>query len=81
MKRLEETLWTFFWNGPNNPVKRELVRLLVEDGGCEVVDIKKKSKAIQLSWISKHFDDKVPGKFKYTMTEIINQYEQAKLGN
>ena len=42
--------------------------------------LRKKSKAIQLSWISKYFDDRVPGKFKYTMTEIINQYKQAKLG-
>ena len=80
LRRLEEALWTFFWNGPNNPVKRELVRLPVEDGGYDVVDIKKKSKAIQLSWISKYFDDKEPGKFKYTMTEIINQYKQVKLG-
>ena len=80
LKRLEEALWTFFWNGPSNPVKREVVRLPIDMGGYDVVDLKKKSKALQLSWICKYFDDKIPGKFKHTMTEIINQYKHAKFG-
>ena len=80
LKRLKEALWTFFRNGPSNPVKREVVRLPIDKGGYEVVDLKKNSKALQLRWICKYFDDKVPGKFKHTMAEIINQYKHAKFG-
>ena len=33
-----------------------------------------------MSWIAKLFDEKCPGKFKHTMTEILNQYKQANFG-
>ena len=33
-----------------------------------------------MSWITKLFEENCSGKFKYTMIEILNQYEQANFG-
>ena len=44
------------------------------------MDLEKKSQAIKMSWIAKLFDEKCTGKYKYTMTEILNQYKQANFG-
>ena len=41
---------------------------------------REKSQAINMSWIAKLFDENCPGKFSYTMIEILNQYKQANLG-
>ena len=46
----------------------------------DIVDLEKKSQAIKMSWIAKLFDKNCPGKFKYTMIEILNQYKQVYLG-
>ena len=80
LKRLKEALWTFFLERSKQSSQERICETTSREGGYDVVDLKKKSKALQLSWISKYFDDKVPGKFKNTMTEIINQYKQAKFG-
>ena len=49
-------------------------------GGLQIVDLKKKSQAIKMSWIARLFDENCPGKFKHTMIEILNQCKQANLG-
>ena len=49
-------------------------------GGLQVVHLEKKSQAIKMSLIAKLFDENCPGKFKYTMIDILNQYKQANLG-
>ena len=44
------------------------------------MDLEKKYQAIKMSWIVRLFDENCPGKFKYTVIEILNQYKQANLG-
>ena len=44
------------------------------------MDLEKKSQAIKMSWIAKLFNKNCPGKFKYTIIEILNQYKQANFG-
>ena len=44
------------------------------------MDLKKKSKAIKMTWIAKLSDKNCPGKFKHTMIRILNQYKEANFG-
>ena len=63
-----------------DPVKRDIAVLPFDMGGLQIVYLEKKSQAIKMSWVAKLFDDSCPGKFKYSMTEILNQYKQTNLG-
>ena len=80
LKTLNEALWTFLCGNKRDPVKRDIAMLPYEMGGLRIVDLEKKSQAIKMSWTAKLFYENCPGKFKYTMTEILNQYKQANLG-
>ena len=79
-KKLNEALWTFLWGNKKDPVKRDIAMLPYDMGGLQIVDLEKKSQVIKMSWIAKLFDENCPGKFKYTMIDILNQYKQANLG-
>ena len=80
IKKLKEALWTFLWGNKKDPVRRDIAVLPFDMGGLRIVDLEKKSQAIKMSWIAKLFDENCPGKFKYTMIEILNQYKQANFG-
>ena len=80
IKKLNEALWTFLWGNKKDPVRRDIAVLPFDMGGLRIVDLEKKSQAIKMSWIAKLFDENCPGKFKYTMIEILNQYKQANFG-
>ena len=80
LKKLNEALWTFLWGNKKDPVKRDIAMLPYDMGTLQVVHLEKKSQAIKMSWIAKLFDENCPGKFKYTMIDILNQYKQANLG-
>ena len=73
LKRLNEALWTFLWGNKRDPVKHDIAKLPYDMGGLQIVDLERKSQAIKMSWIAKLFDENCPGKFKYTMIEILNQ--------
>lgn len=80
ISELNNEIWEFFWGSKNGRVKNAVVKLPPDKGGYGVLDLKKKSEALQLTWVSKFFDAEVPGKFKETMNEFLNQYKEAGLG-
>ena len=80
IQKLNEALWAFLWGSKKDPVKRDVAMLPFDKGGLQIVDLEKIAQAIKMSWIARLFDDNCPGKFKYTMIEILNQYKQANLG-
>ena len=63
LKRLNTSLWDFFYNGKQDLISRTQAKLPYKEGGLNVVDIDKKSASLRLSWFAKLFNDESKGKW------------------
>ncbi len=55
MKRINKAVWSFFWSGKRDLVKRKVVCLPKSKGGFGVVDFELKADAFALQWLKRFF--------------------------
>jgi hypothetical protein len=55
VKRINKAVWSFFWSGKRDLVKRKVVCLPKSKGGFGVVDFELKADAFALQWLKRFF--------------------------
>ena len=63
LKRLNTSLWDFFYNGKKDLISRTQAKLPYKEGGLNVVDIDRKAASLRLSWFAKLFNAESKGKW------------------
>ena len=61
--RITKAVWTFFWSGKKDLVKRSTVCLPKSQGGFGVIDFQQKAQAFSLQWLKRYFEPE-RGKWK-----------------
>ena len=54
-KRINKAVWSFFWSGKHDLVKRKVVCLPKSKGGFRVIDFLLKADAFALQWVKRFF--------------------------
>ena len=55
-QRITKAVWSFFWSGKKDLVKRSTVCLPKSQGGFGVINFEQKAQAFALHWIKRYFD-------------------------
>ena len=55
-KRVTNVVWSFFWSGKKDLVRRSTVCLPRSQGGFRVINFEQKAQAFALQWIKRYFD-------------------------
>ena len=61
---IEKILFKFVWNNKSEKLKRNILKLPIDKGGINMVDIRLQDKALKLSWINRLLDEDNLGTWK-----------------
>lgn len=75
IKRLEQILFKFIWNGKPDKIKREILYCNKEDGGLKMTNISKFIDALKIAWVKRFLDAENKGCWK-----ILFSNELFKIG-
>jgi hypothetical protein len=74
IKTIERKIESFLWNNSTVKTPRQISKLAVDQGGLNIIDVKKKLESLQMSWISKLHNENKNGAWKDSASYILNQY-------
>ena len=64
IKRLEQILFKFIWNGKPDKIKRDILYCSKEDGGLKMTNISKFIDALKIAWVKRYLDDENKASWK-----------------
>ena len=64
IKRLEQILFKFIWNGKPDKIKREMLYCSKEDRGLKMTNISKFIDALKIAWVKRFLDDENKASWK-----------------
>ena len=76
IKKLEQVLFNFIWNGKPDKIKRSTLYLSKQDGGLNMVNIHNFIDALKITWVKRFLDEKNKASWK-----ILFSNELLKIGD
>ena len=80
IKLLESKIEKFLWDNSSIKTNKMVSKLPIQKGGLNIVDIRDKLVSIQVSWLSKLFNQDLKGAWRDTATFIFDRYRDACQG-
>jgi len=74
VRRLQQTLDSFLWNGKSPKVPKHILELPVSEGGLAYPNVERMFQSIRLSWTKELFASETDGSWKVLAKNILSSY-------
>ena len=71
MKKLEQTLFKFIWNGKPDKINRDTMYCNKEDGGLKMTNVHNLVDSLKIAWVKRYLDSENLGKWKIIFCKEI----------